>query len=43
MAAFQILFSAPSGWSPSLPDLAINEIDSEEAAMLEESFSDEEI
>ena len=43
VAAFQNLFSAPSGWSPSLPDLEINEIESEEAARLEESFSKEEI
>ena len=43
MAAFQNLFSAPGGWSPSLPDMAINEIGSEEVARLEESFSEEEI
>ena len=43
MAAFQNLFSALGGWSPSLPDMAINEIGSEEAARLEESFSEEEI
>ena len=43
MAAFQILFSDSRGWSPSLPDLEINEIGSEESARLEESFSEEEI
>ena len=43
MAAFQNLFSAPGGWSPSLPDLEINEIGSEEAERLDESFSEEEI
>ena len=43
MAAFQNLFSDPGGWSPSLPDMAINEIGSEEADRLEESFSEEEI
>ena len=43
VAAFQILFSAPGGWSPSLPDLEIKEIGSEEATRLEESFSEEEI
>ena len=43
MVAFKNLFSAPGGWSPSLPDLEINEIGAEEAARLEESFSEEEI
>ena len=43
MVAFQILFSAPGGWSTSLPDLEINEIGSKEAVTLEESFSEEEI
>ena len=43
MAAFQNLFSDPGGWSPSLPDLEINEIESEESARLEENFSEEEI
>ena len=43
MAAFQNLFSAPGGWSLSLPDMALNEIGSEEADRLEESFSEEEI
>ena len=43
MVAFQNLFSAPGGWSPSLPDLEINEIGSEEAARPEESFFEEEI
>ena len=42
VAAFQNLFSDPGGWSPSLPDMAINEIGSEEADRLEESFSEEE-
>ena len=37
------MFSTLRGWSPSLPDMAINEIGSEEAARLEESFSKEEI
>ena len=37
------MFSAPRGWSPSLPDMVINEIRSEEAARLEESFLEEEI
>ena len=41
--AFQNLLSASSGWSPSLPDFACNEIGFEEAARLEESFSEEEI
>ena len=40
MAAFQNLLSAPGGWSLSLPDLALNEIGSEEADRLEESFSE---
>ena len=43
VAAFQNLISAPGGWSLSLPDLSINEIGSEEATRLEESFSEEEI
>ena len=43
MEAFQILFSDPGGWSPSLPDLEINEISSEDSARLEENFSKEEI
>ena len=43
MAAFQNLFSALGEWSPSLLDLEINEIGSEEAARLEERFSEEEI
>ena len=43
VAAFQNLLSAPSGWSPSLPDMAFNEIGSEEADRIEESFSEEEI
>ena len=43
MEAFQILFSDPGGWNPSLPDLEINEIGSEESARLEENFSEEEI
>ena len=32
------MFSDPRGWSPSLLDMAINEISSEEADRLEESF-----
>ena len=43
MEAFQNLFSDPGGWSPSLPDLEINEISSEDSARLEENFSEEEI
>ena len=43
MDAFQNLLSASGGWSLSLPDFAFNEIGYEEAARLEESFSDEEI
>ena len=43
VAAFQNLFSAPVRWSPSLPNMAINEIGSKEAARLEECFSKEEI
>ena len=41
--AFQNLFSAQGGWSPSLHDVVINEIGQEEAARLKESFSEEEI
>ena len=41
--AFQNLLSAPGGWRPSLPDLALNEIGNEEAARLEEIYSEEEI
>ena len=37
--AFQNLLSALGGWSLSLPDFAFNEIGSEEADRLEESFS----
>ena len=37
--AFQNLLSAPGGWSLSFPDFAFNEIGSEEADRLEESFS----
>ena len=36
--AFQNLLSAPDGWRPSLPDLALNEIGNEEAARLEDIF-----
>ena len=43
MEAFQNLFSDSGGWSPSLPDLEINEISSEDSARLEENFSEEEI
>ena len=43
VAAFQNLLSAPGGWSPSLPDMALNEIGSKEADRLEEIFSEEEI
>ena len=38
VAAFQNLFSDTGGWSPSLPDMAINVIGSEEADRLEENF-----
>ena len=41
--AFQKLLSAPGGWSPSLLDLALNRIGFEEAASLEETFSENEI
>ena len=37
------MLSAPGGWSPPLPDLNINRIGFEEAASLEENFSEEEI
>ena len=40
---FKNLLSAPAGWSPSLPDLAFNGIGPEEAARLEETFSEDEI
>ena len=40
---FQNLLSDPGGWRPPLPDLALNEIGPEEAARLEEIFSEEEI
>ena len=41
--AFHNLLSAPDGWSPSLPDLDLNRIGSEEAVRLEEIFSENEI
>ena len=41
--AFQNLLSVPEGWRPPLPDLAFKEIGNEEAARLEETFSEEEI
>ena len=43
VAAFQNLFLNQGGWSPSLHDVEINEVEQEEAARLEESFSEEEI
>ena len=43
VVAYQNLFLALGRWSPSLLDLAINEIGLEEAARLEESFLEEEI
>ena len=43
VAAFQNLFSAHGGWSPSLPNMAFNEIGSKEADRLEEIFLNEEI
>ena len=41
--AFQNLLSDPGGWRPTLPDLNLNRIRSEEAASLEENFSENEI
>ena len=41
--AFQNLLSASGGWSPPLPDLNLNRIEIEEAASLEETFSENEI
>ena len=41
--AFQNFLSAPGGWRPLLLDIALNEIGYEEAARLEEIFSEEEI
>ena len=41
--AFQNLLSAPDGWRPILPEIALNEIGSEESTELEEAFSVEEI
>ena len=41
--AFQNLLSAPAGWRPSLPDLDINRIGTEEAVSLEETFFENEI
>ena len=41
--AFQNMLSAPGGWCPSFPDLAITEIGNEESARLEEVFLEEEI
>ena len=41
--ALQNLLSDPGGWRPPLPDLALNETGHEEAARLEEIFSEEEI
>ena len=41
--AFKNLFSAPSEWRPSLPDLSFDEIGLENATKLEEDFSEEEI
>ena len=41
--AFQNLLSALGGWHPILPEIALNEIGSEEATKLEEAFSEEEI
>ena len=43
VAAFQHLFSDQGGWRTSLPDVEINEIGQEEAARLEEIFSEEKI
>ena len=41
--AFQNLLSDPGGWRPTLPELNLNRIGSEEAASLEENFSENEI
>ena len=41
--AFQNLLSAPSGWRPILPEIALDEIGFEEATKLEEVCSEEEI
>ena len=41
--AFQNLLLVPGGWSPPLPELNINRIGIEEAASLEEIFSENEI
>ena len=41
--AFKNLFSAPSEWRPSLPDLSFDEIGLENATKLEKDFSEEEI
>ena len=41
--AFQNILSAPGGWSPPFPDLNLNKIGIEEAASLEETFSENEI
>ena len=41
--AFKNVLSAPKGWCPPLPNLALKEIGNEEAARLEETFSKEEI
>ena len=41
--AFRNLLSVPGGWCPLLPDFSLNEIRSEEAARLEETFLEEEI
>ena len=41
--AFKNLFSAPSEWHPSLPDLSFDEIGLENATKMEEDFSEEEI
>ena len=41
--AFQNLLSASGSWRPILPEIALNEIRSEEATKLEEVFLEEEI
>ena len=41
--AFQNLLSVPSGWRPTLPRIAFNEIGPEDATKLEEAFTEEEI
>ena len=41
--AFQNLLPASSGWHPTLPEIALSEIEPKDATKLEEAFSEEEI